>query len=409
MRACSSGKNLNGDTHNTRRQPLLLFIAYLGFISLGLPDTLIGVAWPSVRDHFNLPQSAVALIFFGSGFAYFFSSFFSGRLLRAFRVGTLLALSSALVALSGFGYASANLWFLLAACSLLHGLGSGAIDSGLNHYVAHHFSARHMNWLHACYSIGAMLGPLIMTSFIAWNKSWRSGYLVVASILLTLSFLFAVTRRLWSDNNQSETTSAEPAATTPETLRHPLVWMHILLFFIYTGLEVTIGQWSFTILKESRGLTEERAGLFVTGYWASIAAGRIAFGFIVERFGIDRLVRFSLLTSVLGTTLFLLNLSKTISGISLVLCGLGLAAIFPCLMTRTPERLGKRLAAHAIGMQVSAAMIGAAALPSIAGLLAQNVSLQSVATWSVGMATFLFVLHEIVLRCDRVLPKTSAS
>src|SRR5688500_452344 len=164
MRACFSGRpDLNGETHNTKRQSLLLFIAYLGFISLGLPDTLIGVAWPSVRDHFNLFQSAVALIFFGSGFAYFFSSFFSGRLLRAFRVGTLLALSSALVALSGFGYASANVWLLFAACSLLHGLGSGAIDSGLNHYVAHHFSARHMNLLHACYSIGAMLGPLIMT------------------------------------------------------------------------------------------------------------------------------------------------------------------------------------------------------------------------------------------------------
>ena len=409
MRACFSGRpDLNGETHNTKRQSLLLFIAYLGFISLGLPDTLIGVAWPSVRDHFNLPQSAVALIFFGSGFAYFFSSFFSGCLLRAFRVGTLLALSSALVALSGFGYASANVWLLFAACSLLHGLGSGAIDSGLNHYVAHHFSARHMNWLHACYSIGAMLGPFIMTSFIAWNESWRSGYLVVASILLTLSLLFAFTRRLWTDSTQPQN-SNEPRATTAETLRHPLVWMHILLFFIYTGLEVTIGQWSFTILKESRGLTDERAGLWVTAYWASIAAGRIAFGFIVERFGIDRLVRFSLLTSVLGTILFLLNLSEPISAISLVFCGLGLAAIFPCLMARTPERLGKRLAAPAIGMQVSAAMIGAAALPSIAGLLAQNVSLQSVATWAVGMAIVLFALHEFVLRSDRLLPKTSPS
>jgi fucose permease len=400
---------LNGESHNAKRTGLLLFIAYMGFISLGLPDTLIGVAWPSVRDRFNLSQSAVALIFFGSGFAYFFSSFFSGRLLRAFRVGTLLAVSSALVAVSGFGYASANIWILFAACSLLHGLGSGAIDSGLNHYVAHHFSARHMNWLHACYSIGAMLGPLIMTSFIAWNESWRSGYLVVASTLLTLSILFALTRRLWTDSTPQTQNSAEPSATTAETLRHPLVWLHILLFFIYTGLEVTIGQWSFTILKEGRGLTEERAGLWVTAYWASIAAGRIAFGFVVERFGIDRLVRFSLLTSALGTILFFLNLSETVSGISLVLCGLGLAAIFPCLMTRTPERLGKRLAAHAIGMQVSAAMIGAAALPSIAGLLAQNVSLQSVPTWSVALSVFLFALHEFVLRSGPLLPKTSAS
>ena len=375
---------------------VLLFIAYLGFISLGLPDTVIGVAWPSVRDHFDLPQSALALIFFGSGCSYFVSSFFSGRFLKLFRIGTLLAASSALVACSGLGYASAPVWAVFAACSLLHGLGSGAIDSGLNHYVAHHFSARHMNWLHGCYSIGAMLGPLIMTSFITRSGSWRSGYLTVAMILLILATLFAVTRRRWENNEASEDQSTiGPAATTGETLRSGLVWMHIILFFVYTGLEVTVGQWSFTVLTEGRGNSTQTAGLWVTGYWASIAAGRFLFGMIVERLGADRLLRISMATAVLGTLLFAMNI---VPAVALVIIGLGLAAIFPCLMARTPERLGKALAAHAIGMQVSAAMIGAAALPSLAGFLAERMTLEVIGKTAIGMAACLFLVHEFVLR-----------
>lgn len=182
-----------------------------------------------------------------------------------------------------------------------------------------------------------------------------------------------------------------------ETLRHPVVWLQVLLFFIYTGLEVTLGQWSFTLLTESRGIQKETAGLWVTIYWGSIGAGRILFGFVVERLGIDKLIRLSLLTSVAGAGLFALNLSGAISAIALALAGLGLAAIYPCMMTRTPQRLGKALAAHAIGFQVSAAMLGAAALPSLSGLFAQQLGLEVVAAVAVGMALMLFLLHECLL------------
>jgi fucose permease len=385
-------------------RPLLLLIAYIGFISLGLPDTLIGVAWPSVRDHFHVQQSAIAFIFLGAGCSYFLSSFFTGRLLHVFGIGMLLATSSTLVALSGFGFGLAPLWALFAACSLLHGLGSGAIDAGLNHYAAHHFSAKHMNWLHACYSLGATMGPLIMTGVIAWHGSWRLGYLTVATILLSLALLFAATRRRWDAPGEetSEGEKQEPAAASmAETLRDRTVWLQVMLFFVYTGLEVTVGQWSFTVLTESRGIPTETAGFWVTVYWGSIGVGRILFGFIVDRLGIDRLIRWSLLTSLAGTTLFAANLSPVVSALSLALAGLGLAAIFPCMMTRTPQRLGKAIAAHAIGFQVSAAMLGAAALPSLSGVLAQRVGLHAVAGAAVGMATVLFLLHESLLLRDR--------
>lgn len=199
---------------------MLLLIAYIGFVSLGLPDTLIGVAWPAVRQEFQLHHDAVALVFFGSGCSYFLSSFFTGRLLRVVGIGTLLTASTAIVALSGVGFGMAGVWLLFAACSLLHGLGSGAIDAGLNHYVAHHFSPRHMNWLHAFYSLGATLGPLIMTAALSSPHSWRAGYFTVGTILLILSLVFAVTRSRWNGSGaHGEGPGESRSAGICETLR----------------------------------------------------------------------------------------------------------------------------------------------------------------------------------------------
>lgn len=378
---------------------LLLMIAYLGFISLGLPDTLIGVAWPSVRETFRLQQSAIAVLFFGAGCRYFLSSFFTGRLLNILGIGVLLAASSALVACSTVGYALAPVWALFAASSLLHGLGSGAIDAGLNHYVAHHFSARHMTWLHACYSVGAMCGPLIMTGVMAGSGSWRAGYLTVAVLLLCLSLLFGTTRRKWDAPVRGAATEQTASARLgiAETLRHPTVWRQVALFFVYTGLEVTVGQWSFTLLTESRNVPQETAGTWVTLYWASIGVGRLLFGSVVDRLGIDRLLRLSTLTAVLGTGLFAVTRSGPMSAMALVVAGLGLAAIYPCMMTRTPQRLGTALATHAIGLQVSAAMIGAASLPSVSGVLAEQFGLETVGAAAVGLALVVFLLHESLL------------
>ncbi|MGV3773813.1 MAG: MFS transporter [Verrucomicrobiales bacterium] len=376
-------------------------IAYLGFISLGLPDTLIGVAWPSVRKTFGLQQSDISWIFFGGGCSYFLSSFFAGRMLKVFNVGVLLAISSGLVAISGFDYALARAWPLFALGSIFHGLGSGAIDTGLNHYVSNHFSAKHMNWLHACYSLGAMLGPLIMTAMITRADSFRLGYAVVATMLLTLSLMFFLTRARWDEPEKPATPaegSPKPKQTTAmDVLRNRVAWLQIILFFIYTGLEVAVGQWSFTVLTESRGISKEVAGLWVTIYWGSIFAGRILFGFVLDKIGIDRVIRYSNVAAVAGTLLFSWNPAPWASPLGLALAGLGLASFFPCMMTRTPQRLGKEMAAHAIGFQVGAAMLGAAALPSLSGFVAQHVGLSYVAITTLSMAIALFLLHEVLL------------
>jgi fucose permease len=261
-----------------------------------------------------------------------------------------------------------------------------------------------MNWLHACYSLGATLGPLVMTAALTSFGSWRAGYAAVAGVLAILSLLFAKTRRRWDGDGESDSAPQPPpmTATFSETVADPIARIQIVLFFVYTGLEVTAGQWAFTILTEARHLRSVTAGLWVTMYWASIAVGRVVFGFVAEAIGLDRLVRWSILAVVIGAALFALNLAGWLSCTALVLMGLGLAPIYPCTMTRTPQRLGSARSAHAIGMQVSAAMVGAAVLPSASGLLGQVFGLQTIPLASLAMAVALLALHEAVLRKARV-------
>ncbi len=385
---------------------LLVVVAYVGFISLGLPDTLIGVAWPSVRETFGVEQSAISLVFFGAAFGYAISGFLTGKIVNFAGVGILLSASTALVASSIFGYALAPTWALFAGFSLMHGLGSGAIDAGLNYYVANHMSVRHMSWLHASWSLGATIGPLVMTGAVAWWNDWEAGYLAVAAILSFLTILFVSTRREWDRPGDAAIEPPTPHVSIKmlEAIRHPVVRMQVILFFVYTGLEATVGHWCFTLLTESRGMPEGTAGLWTTIFWASIGVGRVLFGTIADRVGIDRLLRISTCTALAGPALFALDVSDLVSAFALAIAGLGLASIYPCMMMRTPQRLGKSMAAHAIGFQVSAATIGAAVLPSLSGFLAEQVGLEVVAVGAVGMALIVLVLHENVLILARRHP-----
>jgi fucose permease len=260
-----------------------------------------------------------------------------------------------------------------------------------------------MNWLHACWSLGATLGPLVMTGAIAWLGAWRPGYVAVGTILLLLSALFAATRRRWDDPGDTPShLAAEPADGAAigmlETLRAPVVRLHVALFFVYAGLEATVGQWSFTLLTESRHVLAESAGLWVTAYWASIGVGRVLLGAVAERVGVDRLLRYSTLVAAAGTLLYAWRPSEAIAIAALPLIGFGLASIYPSLMTRTTQRLGTAMSAHAIGFQVGAATLGIAVLPGLAGLMAERAGLESVAIAAVVMALLVLTLHEALLR-----------
>ncbi|AUX46493.1 MFS transporter [Sorangium cellulosum] len=386
--------------------PPLLILTYVGFVSLGLPDAVIGVAWPSLRTAFALPQSALGALLVGTGVGYFSSGIAAGRLVERLGVGKLLAVSSGLITVAMFGYASTPVWPLLILCGLIAGLGSGAIDSGLNAYAASNFSARHVNWLHACYCVGAALGPLIATAALATTGSWRWGYAILGAIMLVLTTAFALAKASFRARPAAGAGAQEapgvqevPPAQARAALRQPRVWLQIAVFFLYTGLEVTLGQWSFTVNTEARGVATETAGIWAGAYWASIGVGRVLLGLAVDRVGADRLLRMATVAALLGSALFAVGPAWP-GAAGLMLAGLGLAPIYPTLMSRTPARLGP-YTAHAIGFQVSAGMIGGAILPSIGGFLAARVGLSAIGTLAVAASVGLWLLHEALLRATR--------
>jgi len=376
----------------------LLALAFLGFISLGLPDAVIGVAWPSVRDTFELRQGAVAIVLVVSGAGYLLSSFLAGRLMHALGIGLLLATSTGLVAAAMWGFAFSAAWLAFVLCALIHGLGSGAIDSGLNGYAAHHMSARQMIWLHACYCFGALIGPVLMSTLLAGGRHYSAGYSAVGGIMLTMSLLFLFTYRMWGETSASAAPSTAAEIRLPVgaryALRSSVVWLQMAVFFLYTGLEVTFSQWTFTVLTESRKVSPETAGLAVGVYWGAIGAGRVASGLIADRVGIDRLLRYGLLGAGSGAFLFAARLPVGATFLGLSLAGLGLAPVFPCLMSQTPQRLGPELSAHAIGFQVGAAMIGAAVVPGTLGIIAGIAGLEAIAVGAVVLFGILSLLHE---------------
>lgn len=375
-----------------KSSPLLLIICYLGFISLGLPDTLLGVAWPFVRETFHLPQAAAAFAFIAMGIAYGLSGTAAGRLLSAAGTGRLLVLSSAAVTLAVFGFAFTPAWWLFVIGSMIHGFGSGAIDTGLNDFVSRRFSARHMNWLHACFSLGAAAGPAIMTSAVNPDGAWRSGYQMVALGLLVLTVLFYFARNGWGE--KSSATAPEPSVRAPlrETLRLPAVRWHLCLFFVYTGIESTVGQWSFTLLTEGRHVPTALAGGIVTAYWSAIFAGRVLGGYLVPRAGSAKLVRIGVTGSALAIMALLPNAHPALALTSLLITGLALAPIFPCLMTLTPERTGPAHSANAIGLQVTAATAGVAFWPSLAGFTAQFTGPAALPVLFAGMTVLLWMI-----------------
>ena len=386
---------------------LLTVIAYGAFISLGLPDAVTGVAWPSIQDEFGLPTRYLGLVLAGLCAGYFVSGVLAGRMMRRIGIGGLLGISCLLVSLAMAGNSGISVWWLLIINAMIWGLGSGAIDSGLNAYAANHFPAKHMHWMHACYSLGAALGPIAMSYAIVQLHSWRHGYAIVSATMAFMMLTFALTRSHWEadeQQKQSERTARQSDAktdamviSTSSALLNPLVWFHIVAFFLYTGFEALVGQWSFTWLTQGRNVSVKSAGFWVSAYFFAIGGGRLVTGTIVGRLGLDRLLRWSMLTAFVGTLVMLLSNHTAVSCASLLIIGFGLAAIFPCLMSRTPQRLGRETADHAVGFQIAAATLGAATVPGITGVVIEQWGVNAIAFMAVGVAVCLLTVHETLL------------
>jgi fucose permease len=358
----------------------LLALAYLGFISLGLPDGLLGVGWPSMHEDFKVPVGAVGFVLALSTIGYVLSSVAAGYVMSRIGVGWLLAGSTALasVALTGYGLAPA-LPFVVGFALLL-GLGSGAIDSGLNAYAADHFGARHMNWLHASYGLGAMLGPLVMSGVLGAGLAWRWGYGSVALAQAVLAITFALTVQAWT-RRVPALPAADPTPQPPDievlagvdvprsTLRMPTVWLGVLTFAFYTGIEVACGLWAYTVLTEGRGLAAGVAGTCVSAYWGSLFVGRLVFGGLADRLGVASVLLFSMIGMVAGAALIAIPTAAWVTVVGLILLGGSAAPVFPLLTLTTSDRVGADHATRAIGLQIGAAGLAGAAIPAGIGLL----------------------------------------
>jgi len=366
---------------NTRPIALILLI-FLAFIALGMPDGLLGVGWPSIRAGFGQPLDAIGMLLFTIMLGYLTSSFLSGALTQRWGVGKLLIISCLVTGAGLIGYTLVPRWWMMVALGLLSGLGAGAVDSGLNAYVAANFGPGLMQWLHASYGVGITTGPLIMTAILAGYNSWRPGYLVVGGFQLALALCFVLSMPLWNWKKTDKTGEPEqpsaPGANLKETLRQPRVWASMALFFFYVGSEVTLGTWVYSLLTEGRGIDPTLAGYFAGSYWFTFTLGRVLAGVLTRKIRIQKLVIICITAALAGTAVLGLNLGTWVNLAAVALVGFAFAPVFPGLMSGTPDRVGQRHSSNTIGMQASAGSLGGTGLTSLVGVLAQSFSLEVV-------------------------------
>ena len=386
-----------------------IWVSYAAFIGLGLQAGMLGLAWTSIQKEFGQPLEAVGVLLFASTAGYLTSSFVSGALAHRIGNARLYIGGAVLFALGVAGFGLAPSWPLVALAAVIGGLGSGAIDGGLNAYSAAHFNARSVNWMHACFGIGVTFAPLMLTAILT-TMSWRVGYLLVAAYEIVVLILFIWSRRVWGwpPEHAPEPGTAHRRGAL-DALRSPLVWLSILIFVLYAGVEVTPGQWTYSLFTDARGISPTAAGFWVSFYWASFTLGRLIFGYFGNRWPVKTVLRGTMFGLIFGALLYWLDPFNGIGGIiGLGIMGFSQAPMFPFLVLNTPLVMGSARASHSIGFQVAGAGLGVAIIPSLAGLLAAQVGIAVIAPFVFVVALILFGFYELLNMVASATRRTSA-
>jgi fucose permease len=392
----------------SRDDGLVVGIAFFSFAVLGMPGALLNVAWsPSIRTSFGLSLDAVGALFLAGTLGYAAASAVSGRWMARLGVARLLAGSTFLAALGLSGMALAPAWGVLVLFGLLLGAGGGALDGAMNIYFAANYGPRLMNWLHAAFGVGATLAPLAMTAILESGGSWRIGYSLAALLYGIVTLLFLATRGRWRLASEPASAAKRRPATVWETLRLPVVWLGIALFMVLTGLEVSAGQWSFSLFTDSRHLPPEIAGVWVSVYWGSFTVGRIFFGTTVHWVRPVTLLRGCLAAALLGAAWLGWKPVAGAGPLGLALLGFSIAPVFALMISGTQERLGPTHAPNAIGLQVAAAAVGVGILPGLAGVLAKNLGLEIIPLFLLLVTAAMMVLIEAIHR-QRIAAKADS-
>jgi fucose permease len=377
---------------------LLLIIIYLAFISLGLPDSMLGAAWPTIRMELSLPIAGAGLISMIVSVGTILSSLLSGKLIRKFGTGklTLISVSLTAAALLGFSLSKNFLWLCLMAVPL--GLGAGAVDAALNSFVALHFSARHMSWLHCFWGVGATIGPIIMSASISSRDSWQMGYLTVAIIQACLVLILLISLPLWNAYKSDLQAGEEKVDNTENLFKLPGIRPALIGFFCYCALESTAGLWGASFLVQTRGVSAAVAAGWVSMCYLGITIGRFLNGFITAKLSNSNLIRVGQIIIGLGACFLLILHQSYMNLIGLILIGMGCAPIYPSMLHETPVRFGKNNSIRLMGIQMAFAYIGTTLVPPTLGLIMGKFGLHLYPIFIILLLAVMYISSERVLK-----------
>nr|WP_293085819.1 MFS transporter [Moorena sp. SIO3H5] len=373
-------------------------------MALGLPDTILGVAWPSMRSSLFLPLEAAGIITMLTTICTAFSSFASGLLLHKLGTGKVVFISTLLSASALFGYSlSPSFWWLLL-CTLPLGVGAGAIDTGINNFVALKYSPRHMNWLHSFWGIGAFLGPSIITLYVADSGNWRGGYQVIAAIVFVIAAIIgiSISLSLWrSKSIKEENTALQNKAVQKKSglnlIRQQDVFLSIIAFPIYIAVEMGVGVWLASYLIEGRGLDKLNVGLIISLFYISIMIGRLIAGIFANNISIQKLMNMGLCLMFIGSWMLIIQQNSLLVP-SIILLGIGCAPIFPSMIHNTPKLFGEINSQEITGYQVGGSYLSGVLILPVMGLLSSKVSLEVI---PITICLFVVLLAFIVNLINR--------
>ena len=385
---------------------ILLVIIYISFISLGLPDSLLGSAWQSMYAGLHVPVSYAGIISMIIAGGTIVSSLLSNRLIKKLGTGTVTAVSVCMTAAALLGFSISNSFLMLCLWAIPYGLGAGSVDTALNNFVALHYKARHMSWLHCFWGIGASLGPYIMGAYLTRGLTWNSGYRTIGVFQMVLTAILIFSLPLWKKSSPSSEDKEElhKSLKMKELLRIPGAKSALTAFFCYCALEATTGLWGSSYMVMERGIRADVAAKWMALFYLGITFGRFVSGFLTMKLGDKNMVRIGQGIAVLGIIAFLLPFGNTVLCAGFLLVGVGCAPIYPSLLHETPDNFGRELSQAIMGMQMACAYIGSTLMPPLFGLMAEHVSIK---LYPFYLIVFVLLMAGMVESLNKIKKKSS--
>ena len=378
---------------------LLLVVIYIAFIGLGLPDSLLGSAWPTMYPELGADVSVMGWIQMVISLCTVISSLLSDRINRRLGTGKVTAVSTAITAVSLFGFSTCRSVPMLILWAIPYGLGAGAVDAALNNYVAIHYASRHMSWLHCMWGIGTAVGPYLMGVVLTGGQTWNSGYRLISIIQMVITAILFISRPLWKkEAAAAEEESGGTALSIPEVIRIPGVIEILLSFFCYSAIESTTGLWAASYLTLEKGIAAETAASFASLFYIGITVGRALSGFITFKLNDSQMIRLGQGIILTGVILMLLPLGSAASLAGFILIGMGCAPIYPSFIHMTPGLFGADRSKSIIGVQMAAAYCGSTLMSPLFGLIAQHISASLLPIYLMVLLALQVFMHERLLR-----------